>query len=78
MEGERIVCFVPAQALEHPDNSEFANLLEKIKWALIRYKQNDDFFSRISINGNTPSVYIERKVFHKEALGYEVQAIVKC
>lgn len=72
---EKIKCFVPALALEHSDNLEFASVFEKIKCAVIRYYQNEDFF--VSLKYPVPGVFIEKKIFHPKALGYEVSAVVK-
>lgn len=76
-QNENIKYFIPAQALEHPANGEQFNLHQKIVWAIVRYRQNQDFFSLVEVESSLPPIYLEKVYFNKEQLGYDVCAIMK-
>lgn len=69
--------FIPAQALEHPHNSEFFILSEKIKWAVIRYYLFNDFFSLSLIEDPPPALSIHGFTLNKTDLGYDVWGYIK-
>lgn len=73
-----VECFVPALALEHDDNNERSQLQDKLRFAIIRCYQNNDFFSPVSKKIRLPAVLILKRTFYPEALGYLVSAILKC
>lgn len=68
--------FIPAAALEHPANPEFANLRDKIIYAIRRYEQNSDFQSNLEVIDLVPFVSTRKIQFNKERMGYDVLAIV--
>ncbi len=74
---KKLNIFIPAQALEHVCNAENANLREKIRWALIRYYFNKDFFNP-AYTRPAPSVYVEKQLLKTDPLGYAVEAVLKC
>ncbi len=68
--------FIPARALEHPCNSEFASRREKIKLAVIRYFLHGDFFTA-HYTRPAPYVFLEKIHFKTNPLGYAIQATVE-
>ncbi len=68
--------FIPAKALEHPQNGEDFNLHRKIEFALLRLTLRNNFFEGIELNSQTPSVFIKSKIFDKNKMGYKVLARV--
>lgn len=68
--------FIPALALEHFENSSSFNLLKKIEIASLRYYMNGDFFLPINTNQRF-FIFVNKKVFNKEALGYEVSVLIR-
>lgn len=75
---EEMQIFIPAKALEHPSNPEEYELKDKIKWALIRYYINDDFFGFIEVRDKIPIIIVEKTQFNPIELGYFVIASVRC
>lgn len=73
---KEVSIFVPARALEHECNSEDANLKEKLKWALIRYYFNKDFFNP-AVKRPFPGIFLEKIALKVEPLGYAVEAQIK-
>lgn len=69
--SEKINIFIPARALEHPCNAEFASREDKIKWAIIRYYLHKDF-STPQYTRPAPYVFLEKVYFKKDLLGYAV------
>lgn len=64
-----IKCFIPAIALEHPQNGEFFTRREKIVAAVNR---------RLRLYGKTKSdiyVFLKNVEFNPEPLGYDVEVI---
>lgn len=74
---EKISVFVPALALEFPGNKEYCNLLDKIRWALVRLHLRKDFFSKLQAGDRIPGVFVEKIKFNKTDLGYNVSALLK-
>lgn len=69
--------FIPALALEHPQNPEDFNLHKKIMWALLRLYQHNDFFADLEVKDSVPRVYIAKSSLNAKALGYNVLASIK-
>lgn len=74
---EKIEVFVPARALEYFSNAECSNLSKKLKLAVCRYYLKGDFFVAESNEDSRVKVFLDRFVFNKEAIGYEVWAFIK-
>lgn len=73
---EKINVFIPARALEHVCNSEFATRDEKIQWAIRRYYLNKDFFNP-RYERPAPYVFLDKILFKNDPLGYAVKAIIR-
>lgn len=73
---QKINIFIPALALEHICNAEFASRDEKIKWAIIRYTLHKDFFNPAYMRP-APYVFLEKVLLKKNPLGYAVIATVE-
>ena len=77
MSQKTIKIFVPAQALEHHTNSEYATLRDKLRAAIVRYHLSDDFFGFVAIRDPMPFVDLQAIKFESGALGYSVRALIK-
>lgn len=73
---KKIEIFVPAQALEHPSNQETASLKEKIRFAVLRYYQKNDFMALLEAQDPIPWVNVHKTIFKAKELGYEVLASI--
>jgi hypothetical protein len=69
--------FIPALALEHPSNPEFATLRDKIIFAIRRYYQKGDFSANLTVIDPIPKVTILQFKFNHEKMGYDVLVVVK-
>ena len=74
--GVEIALFVPAKALEHHANPEFATLRDKIIFALRRWHQKKDFGADLEIVDPVPFVNLRKTEFDPKELGYKVEAII--
>ena len=74
---QKIDLFVPALALQHPTNPENCDLKCKIRLAILRFWQNDDFGSILQVVDPALLIIIKEVVFNKEKLGYDVKGYVR-
>lgn len=74
---EKIEIFVPAHALEHPANKETARREEKIRMAILRYYQQDDFMALLEAQDSIPWVNLHKVTFKPRELGYKVLASIE-
>lgn len=75
---KKIEYFIPAMALEHPSNPESFTLHQKLKFAVLRYFINKDYYSLISVPSPLPDLFLEQHTFNKEKIGYDILATIKC
>lgn len=69
-----ITIFVPAKALEHPENGEQANLKMKLRYAAFRYYTNGDFSG--PVGPHSFILQLQNFMFNQEPLGYHIIAKV--
>lgn len=74
---EKFETFVPALALEHHMNPEYADKKEKVKNAVRRLVVFGDFFTEEVPPSPPPFVIIEEMKFVPHAMGYQVFASIK-
>ena len=74
--GVEIALFVPAKALEHLHNPEYATRRDKIIYAIRRFHQQNDFYSCFDATDPAPFVNIRKVEFNPKELGYKVEAII--
>lgn len=72
--SKTIECFIPALALEHPANEENYTLRDKLCAAVNRFIHTGSFSELITVQDDTPYVFIENTVFNPVDLGYYVRA----
>ena len=75
--GQKVNIFVPAQALQHDHNAENDSRDIRIRAAIRRYVENDDFFSQNTIEKYRFVVLIDDIKFNALAFGYEVLATLR-
>lgn len=71
---KKLDILVPALALEHPHNPEFANLRDKIGAALQRYQKTGNFMDLSHFDGPPAYYFIQDMKLIEEPLGYRVTA----
>lgn len=76
MKKQKINIIVPALALEHVQNPEFADLRDKIARALQRYHLTGNFMHEGILEAPVPYIFVEKFKLVQEPLGYQVLA--KC
>lgn len=76
MKQETIKLFIPARALEYTGDQEYSKLSQKIESAICRYYITGDFFISFNKKDCKIRVFLNKQVFNREALGYEVLASV--
>ena len=74
---QKIDLFIPALALQHPTNPENCDLKCKIRLAVLRYWQSEDFNSILQVVDPTPLVILKETLFNKGKLGYDVKGYIR-
>ncbi len=64
--------FIPAQALEHPGNAEYATLADKLRAAALRLTLNGNFNDLITLTETTPYIFLKFFKFDPAKMGYNI------
>lgn len=77
MEEKKLEYFIPARALEHPDNPDDFNLDQKLRMAVLRFFLTKDYLGTISVPDRSVWVFLQERQFNPEKMGYHARAVIK-